>query len=151
MAKGFVYLTAVVDVASRKVLAHKVAITLEAVHAKEVIEQAFNRYCTPEIVNTDQGSQFTAEEFTRVVLSKGCKLSMDGRGAWRDNVFVERLWRSVKYERVYLKAYDSVSAARADVADYLGWYNTNRPHSSLDRLAPDEKYAATLPTLKLAA
>jgi len=96
MARGFVYLTAVVDVASRKVLAHKVAITLEAVHATEVIEQAFARYGTPEIVNTDQGSQFTAEEFTRIVLARGCKLSMDGRGAWRDNVFVERLWRSVK-------------------------------------------------------
>jgi putative transposase len=103
MARGFVYLTAVVDVASRRVLAHKVAITLEAVHATEVIEQAFARYGTPEIVNTDQGSQFTAEEFTRVVLARGCKLSMDGRGAWRDNVFVERLWRSVKYERVYLE------------------------------------------------
>ena len=94
------------------------AITLEAVHAKEVIEWAFARYGAPEIVNTDQGSQFTAEEFTGVVLAKGCKLSMDGRGAWRDNVFVERLWRSVKYERVYLKAYDGVSAARADIADY---------------------------------
>jgi putative transposase len=93
MARGFVYLTAVVDVASRKVLAHKVAITLEAVHAKEVIEQAFARYGAPEIVNTDQGSQFTAIEFTDTVLAKGCQLSMDGRGAWRDNVFVERLWR----------------------------------------------------------
>ena len=92
---------------------HKVAITLEAIHAKEVIEQAFLRYGTPEIVNTDQGSQFTATEFTDIVLAQRCKLSMDGRGAWRDNVFVERFWRSVKYERVYLKAYDSVSAARA--------------------------------------
>ena len=100
MALGFVYLTAVVDVASRRVLAHRVAITLEAIHAKEVIEQALVRWGTPEIVNTDQGSQFTAEEFTAVVLAAGCKLSMDGRGAWRDNVFVERLWRSVKYERV---------------------------------------------------
>jgi putative transposase len=151
MARGFVYLTAVVDVASRRVLAHKVAITLEAVHAKEVIEQAFARYGIPEIVNTDQGSQFTAEEFTEVVLAKGCRLSMDGRGAWRDNVFVERLWRSVKYERVYLKAYDSVSAARADIADYLDWYNTERGHSSIERLTPQEKYVATLPTLKLAA
>jgi putative transposase len=151
MAKGFVYLTAVVDVASRRVLAHKVAITLEAVHAKEVIEQAFTRYGTPEIVNTDQGSQFTAEEFTSVVLAKGCKLSMDGRGAWRDNVFVERLWRSVKYERVYLRAYDGVSAARADIAVYLDWYNARRPHSSLDRLTPDQRYFATLPTMKLAA
>jgi putative transposase len=151
MARGFVYLTAVVDVVSRRVLAHKVAITMESVHAKEVIEQAFARYGVPEIVNTDQGSQFTAEEFTRVVLAKGCRLSMDGRGAWRDNVFVERLWRSVKYERVYLKAYDSVSAARADIADYLDWYNTERGHSSLERLTPQEKYVASLPKLALAA
>jgi len=151
MARGFVYLTAVVDVLSRKVLAHKLAITLEAVHAKEVIEQAFARYGVPEIVNTDQGTQFTAEEFTRVVLAKGCKLSMDGRGAWRDNVFVERLWRSVKYERVYLKAYDSVSAARADIAEYFAWYNAHRAHSSLERLTPNEKYLAALPQLKQAA
>ena len=127
------------------------AITLEAVHAREVIEQAFARYGVPEIVNTDQGSQFTAEEFTHVVLAKGCMLSMDGRGAWRDNVFVERLWRSVKYERVYLKAYDGVSAARADIADYFDWYNTSRPHSSLDRLTPVEKYLAALPQLQQAA
>jgi len=151
MARGFVYLTAVVDVASRRVLAHKVAITLEAVHAKEVIEQAFARYGAPEIVNTDQASQFTAEEFTGVVLAKGCKLAMDGRGAWRDNVFVERLWRSVKYERVYLKAYDAVSAARADIADYLDWYNLRRPHSRLERLTPGEKYLAALPPMKMAA
>jgi putative transposase len=141
----------VVDVASRKVPAHQVAITLEAVHAKEVIEQAFARYGAPEIVNTDQGSQFTAEEFTGVVLAKSCKLSMDGRGAWRDNVFVERLWRSVKYERVYLKAYDSVSAARIDIADYLDWYNAHRSHSSLERLMPQEKYPAALPPMALAA
>ena len=151
MARGFVYLTAVVDVASRQVLAHKVAISLEACHAREVIEQAFARYGVPEIVNTDQGSQFTATEFTDVVLARGCKLSMDGRGAWRDNVFVERLWRSVKYERVYLKAYDGVRAAKADIADYFGWYNTHRPHSRLERLTPDEKYLAALPQLKMAA
>ena len=151
MARGFVYLTAVVDVASRRVLAHEVAITLEAVHAKEVIEQAFARYGTPEIVNTDQGSQFTAIEFTDTVLARGCKLSMDGRGAWRDNIFVERLWRSVKYERVYLRAYDGVSAVRADIADYLNWYNAKRPHSKLARLTPDEAYLAALPQLKLAA
>jgi putative transposase len=151
MARGFVYLTAVVDVFSRRVLAHKVAITLEAIHAREVIEQAFARHGTPEIVNTDQGSQFTAEAFTGVVLAQGCKLSMDGRGAWRDNVFVERLWRSVKYERVYLKAYDSVSAARHDIADYLAWYNTQRSHSSLDRRTPDEAYYSGLYPLKMAA
>ena len=151
MARGFVYLTAVVDVFSRRVLAHRVAITLEAIHAKEVIEQALAQYGSPEIVNTDQGSQFTAVEFTDAGLAAACELSMDGRGAWRDNVFVERLWRSVKYERVYLKAYDSVSAARADIADYLAWYNTHRAHSSLQRCTPDEAYFTGLPQLKLAA
>ncbi len=151
MARGFVYLTAVVDVASRRLLSHKVAITLEAVHAREVIEQALARYGTPEIVNTDQGSQFTAEVFTRVVLTAGCKLSMDGGGAWCDNVFVERLWRIVKYERVYLKAYDSVSAARADIAEYLAWYNAHRAHSSLDRSTSDEAYFAGMAPLKMAA
>ena len=151
MARGFVYLTAVVDVASRKVLAHKVAITLEACHAREVIEQAFARYGTPEIVNTDQGSQFTAEEFTHAVLSRGCRLSMDGKGAWRDNVFVERLWRTVKYERVYLRAYDGVSVARADLTEFIDWYNTERPHSSLDDQTPDETYWARLPKMEAAA
>ena len=151
LARGFDYLTAVVDVASRRTLAHKVAITLEACHAREVIEQAFARYGTPEIVNTDQGSQFTAEEFTDVVLKPGVKLSMDGKGAWRDNVFVERLWRSVKYERVYLRAYDSVSAARADIAEYFDWYNSTRPHSSLEDQTPDQTYWQLLPMMKVAA
>ncbi len=112
MARGFVHLTAVVDMASRRVLAHKAAITLEACHAREGIEQALARWGTPEIVNTDPGSQFTAVVFADAVLGKGCRLSMDGRGAWRDNVFVERLWRSVKYDRVYLRACHSVSTAR---------------------------------------
>lgn len=151
MAKGFVYLTAVVDVASRRVLTHKVAITLEACHAREIMQEAFARYGTPEIVNTDQGSQFTADEFTEVVLAKGCKLSMDGRGSWRDNVFVERIWRSVKYERVYLKAYDSVSSARADIADYFAWYNSQRPHSNLERITPEQVYLSLLPKLAEAA
>jgi putative transposase len=151
MAKGFVYLTAVVDVASRRALTHKVAVTLEACHAREIIEEAFARFGMPEIVNTDQGSQFTAEEFTNAVLSKGVKLSMDGRGAWRDNVFVERLWRSVKYERVYLMAYDSVAAARANIADYFDWYNTERPHSKLDRQTPQQTYMELLPKVQQAA
>jgi putative transposase len=151
MARGFVYLTAVVDVASRRVLAHKVAVTLEACHAREVIEQAFARWGTPEIINADHGSQFTATEFTDAVLGQGCKLSMDGRGAWRDNVFVERLWRSVKYERVYLEAYDGVSAARADIAEYVAWYNSSRAHSSLDDATPDQQYFSHLPTLAMAA
>jgi putative transposase len=141
MERGFVYLTAVVDVASRRVLAHKTATTLEAHHAVEIIEQAFAKFGLPDIVNTDQGSQFTADEFARAVLDKGVKLSMDGRGAWRDNVFVERLWRSVKYERVYLRAYVSVSQAKADISEYIDWYNTERGHTSLENEAtPDATY-----------
>ena len=151
MVRGFVYLTAVADVASRRVLAHKVAITLEACHAREVIELAFARWGTPEIVNTDQGSQFTATEFTDAVLGQGCKLSMDGRGAWRDNVFVERLWRSVKYERVYLRGYNGGSEARADMAEYVAWYKSSRTHSSLDEATPNEHYFSILLTLAMAA
>ena len=151
MQHGFVYLTAVVDVASRRVLAHKLATTLEAYHAVEVIEQAFAHYGTPEIVNTDQGSQFTASEFTEAVFSRGCQLSMDGRGAWRDNVFVERLWRTVKYERVYLRVYDTVSEARADIKAYFDWYNTQRGHSSLGKQTPDQTYWQLLPQAKQAA
>ncbi len=151
MRQGFVYLTAIVDVASRRVMAHKVAITLEACHAKEILQQALARHGTPEIVNTDQGSQFTAEEFTAVVLASGAKLSMDGRGAWRDNVFVERLWRSVKYEHVYKHAYANVAAARTKIGAYLDWYNKDRAHSSIDDQTPDEAYWASLPELKKAA
>lgn len=151
MEKGFVYLTAVVDVFSRCILAHRVAITMEALHAREVLEEALARYGPPEIVNTDQGAQFTAQEFVDAVLASGAKLSMDGRGAWRDNVFVERVWRSVKYERVYLKAYDSVSQARADITDYITWYNTQRGHSSLGGKTPDQARIAGVPPLKIAA
>jgi len=151
MAKGFVYLTAVVDWASRKVLAAKVAITLETCHAVEVLQEAFTRYGTPEMVNTDQGSQFSAQAFVHAVKEQGCTFSMDGRGAWRDNVFVERLWKSVKYERVYLHAYDSVTEARQSIMQYVDWYNRARPHSSLDRQTPDEAYVVMLPTGKLAA
>jgi putative transposase len=151
MAKGFVYLTAVVDWASRKVLAAKIAIALEACHAVEVLHEAFARHGRPEIVNTDQGRQFSAQEFVHAVKEQGCQLSMDGRGAWRDNVFVERLWKSVQYERVYLCAYDSVTAARTSILEYLGWYNQSRPHSSLGHHTPDEAYAVMLPTGKRAA
>ena len=151
MARGFVYLTAVVDVASRLVLAHKVAITLEASHAREIIEQAFACFGVPAIVNTDQGSQFTAEEFTQAVRARGCQLSMDGRGAWRDNVFIERLWRSVKYECVYLKAYDGVSAAHADIGHYMDWFNTDRAHSRLNGATPQQAYLALAATLEEAA
>ena len=151
MARGFVYLAVVIDVASRRALAWKVAITLEACHATEILEQAFARFGVPEIINADQGSQFTANTFTEVVLSRGCKLSMDGRGAWRDNVFVERLWRTVKYEEVYLKAYESVSHAKESIEKHLNWYNESRPHSSLGKQTPNEAYTALLPAVKLAA
>jgi putative transposase len=151
MARGFVYLTAVVDWASRKILAHRVAITLEAVHAVEALEEAFDRYGLPDIVNTDQGSQFTAGAFTDAVLGRQVRLSMDGKGAWRDNVFVERVWRSVKYEEVYLRAYDSVSHARRSIGNYIDLYNRKRPHSSLADQTPDEAYFATLPAIKSAA
>ena len=151
MERGFVYLTAVVDVASRRVLAHKVATTLEACHAAQVISEALGKYGTPEIVNTDQGSQFTATDFTDVVLQAGCKLSMDGRGAWRDNVFVERLWRTIKYEHVYKHVYASVADARTLIGRHIDWYNTERPHSSLEDQTPDEAYYASLPKSAKAA
>lgn len=151
MARGFIYLTAVVDWASRKVLAAKIAITLESCHAVEVLQEAFTHHGRPEIINTDQGSQFTADEFVLAVKGQGCRLSMDGRGAWRDNVFVERLWKSLKYERVYLYAYDSVNEARRSIIQYFDWYNRKRPHSQLGRKTPDEAYAVMLPTVELAA
>ena len=150
MARGFVYLTVVVDWASRKVLAGRLAITLEACQAVEVLKEAFVRHGTPEIINTDQGSQFTADEFVQAVKDQGCRLSMDGRGAWRDNIFVERLWRSVKYEEVYLHAYASVKEARTAIMGYLSWYNRCRPHSSLQRKTPDEAYVSLLPGIGLA-
>ena len=151
MAKGFVYLTAVVDVYSRRILAHRTAITLEAVHAVDALEEAYARFGKPEIVNTDQGSQFTAQDFVDAVIKQGVNLSMDGRGAWRDNVFVERVWRSVKYERVYLRAYASVSVARQDIAQYIDWYNTDRGHSSLDGKTPEQVWLSGLPSVTEAA
>jgi putative transposase len=140
MARGFVYLIAVVDVFSRRVLSHRVSITMEADFCVEALEEALARHGKPEIFNTDQGSQFSSAAFTGVLLDHGVAISMDGKGAWRDNVFVERLWRSVKYEEVYLKAYDSVGEARASIGRYLAFYNQRRPHSSLDRRTPDEAY-----------
>ena len=151
MARGFVYLTAVVDVYSRRILAHRTAITLEACHAVDALEEAYSRFGKPEIVNTDQGSQFTAQHFVDAVLDNGVKLSMDGRGAWRDNVFVERVWRTIKYERVYLRAYDSVSEARRDMTQYIDWYNNERGHSSIDDKTPEQFYLSGLPTMKKAA
>ena len=140
MARGFVYLTAVVDWFTRRVLSHRVSITMEAEFCVEALEEAMAKHGRPDIFNTDQGSQFTSEIFTRVLIDNAIAISMDGKGAWRDNVFVERLWKSVKYEEVYLRAYDSVADARSSLARYLNFYNQRRPHSSLDRRTPDEAY-----------
>lgn len=140
MARGFVYLIAIVDWFSRRVLSWRLSITLETDFCIEALEEALTRFGAPEIFNSDQGSQFTSMAFTSVLHREKIAISMDGRGAWRDNVFVERLWRSVKYEEVYLRAYGSVSEARASLGRYLTFYNGQRPHSSLDRRTPDYVY-----------
>ena len=152
MARGFVYLAAVVDWFSPPpsqgqawVLTWRVSITLEVEFCLDAVEEALARYGKPEIFNTDQGSQFTSADFTGLLLENAIAISMDGRGAWRDNVFVERLWRSVKYEEVYLRAYDSVGEARAAIGRYLDFHNRKRPHSSLDARTPDQAYFDALP------
>jgi putative transposase len=144
MARGFVYLAAVVDWFSRRVLAWRLSITMEVDFCLEAVEEALARHGRPEIFNTDQGSQFTSAAFTGLLTENGIQISMDGRGSWRDNVFVERLWRSVKYEEVYLRAYDSVREARASLGRYLDFYNRRRPHSSLDARTPEQAYFAHL-------
>ena len=153
MAKGFVYLAVVLDWFSRRVLSWRVSITMEAAFCVETLEDALARHGKPEIFNTDQGSQFTGAAFTGVLAASEIKISMDGKGAWRDNVFVERLWRSVKYEEVYLHAYESVSAARVGIGRYLDLYNRRRPHSSLDGMTPDQAYFGNpcRPPIRLAA
>ncbi|MCD1636361.1 IS3 family transposase [Martelella mediterranea] len=151
MARGFVYLCAVVDWFSRRVLSWKLSITLETAFCIEAVEEALGRYDKPEIFNSDQGSQFTSIDFTGVLKEAEIKISMDGKGAWRDNVFVERLWRSIKYEEVYLHAYKSVAEARAGIGRYLTFYNSRRPHSSLDRKTPDQAYFNALLAISEAA
>jgi putative transposase len=140
MKRGFVYLAAVIDWFTRRVLAWRVSITMEVDFCIEAVEEAMARHGKPDIFNTDQGSQFTSAAFTGLLADNGIRISMDGKGAWRDNVFVERLWRSVKYEEVYLRAYDSVAAARASIGRYLDFYNRKRPHSSLGARTPDQAY-----------
>jgi putative transposase len=149
MRRGFVYLTAVVDWATRRVLAFRVSISLAADVAVEALNEAIARYGAPEIMNTDQGSQFTASSFIDVLRRHHIRISMDGKGCWRDNVFVERLWKTIKYEHVYLHAYETVSEARTKIATYVDFYNSRRPHSSIDRRTPDEAYFNR--PLKLAA
>jgi len=145
MARGFVYLAAVIDWFSRKVLSHQVSIMMKTGFCIEVLQEALARHGKPEIFNTDQGSQFTSIAFTGVLSENGIAISMDGKGRWRDNAFVERLWRSVKYEEVYLKAYETVSEARASIGRYFVFYNSQRPHASLDRLTPDQVYSTHTP------
>ena len=147
MSRGFVYLAAVLDWATRRVLAWRVSISMNTDFCIEAVEEALAKYGTPEIFNTDQGSQFTSAEFTSLLQNNGIAISMDGKGAWRDNVFVERLWKSIKYEEVYLHAYDTVSDAKAGLARYIDFYNRRRPHRALDGLTPDAVYFDSLPVL----
>jgi putative transposase len=140
MARGFVYLAAVVDWFTRRVLAWRLSITLEVDFCIEAVEEALAKYGKPDIFNTDQGSQFTSIDFIKMLKDAKIAISMDGKGAWRDNVFVERLWRTIKYEEVYLHAYRNVPEAREAIGKYLIFYNTKRPHSSLDGQTPDQVY-----------
>lgn len=140
MARGFLYLVTIMDWSSRRVLSYRVSNTMESDFCVEALEEALSRYGKPEIFNTDQGAQFTSEAFTGVLKSAGISISMDGKGCWVDNVFVERLWRSLKYEEVYLKAYENTREARAGIGAYFEYYNTARRHQGLDRQTPDEAY-----------
>ena len=140
MAKGFMYLVAIMDWHSRRVLSWRVSNTLDTDFCIEALEEALQRFGAPEIFNTDQGSQFTSDAFTRVLKDRGIAISMDGKGRWVDNVFVERLWRSVKYEDLYLRAYETPTELRAGLARYFAFYNTRRRHSALDRRTPDAVY-----------
>lgn len=151
MARGFCYLVAIMDWASRKVLAWRLSNTLDASFCVDSLEEALGRFGTPEIFNTDQGSQFTSDAFIGVLEKHGIDISMDGRGRWLDNVFVERLWRSVKYEDVYLKAYESIGEAKRGLREYFEFYNGRRRHQGLDRRTPDVVYWSMLPQTEAAA
>jgi putative transposase len=144
MARGFCYLVAVMDWASRKVLSWRVSNTLDTSFCTEALEEAIRNYGTPGIFNTDQGSQFTSDDFTEVLKNHDIKPSMDGRGRWRDNVFIERLWKTVKYQEIYLKAYESITHAKKELTKFFDRYNARRPHQGLDDRTPDEVYFSTL-------
>ncbi len=148
MAKGFCYLVAIMDWASRKVLAWRLSNTLDTSFCTEALEEALALHDTPQIFNTDQGSQFTSDDFTDILKKNDIRISMDGQGRWRDNVFIERLWKSVKYEDVYLKAYNSIAEVRKGLAAWFGRYNKERRHQGLDDRTPDEVYWGTLPGVK---
>ncbi len=140
MAKGFCYLVAVMDWASRRVLSWRLSNTLDPSFCTEALEEALKNFGAPEVFNTDQGSQFTSEAFTEILNAQGIRISMDGKGRWMDNVFIERLWKSVKYEEVYLKAYSSIAEARRELGVYFEFYNWKRWHQGLDNRTPDEVY-----------
>ncbi len=151
MAKGFVYLVAVIDWFSRKVLSWRLSNTMDTAFCIEALKEAIQRYGKPDIFNTDQGSQFTSDAFTSVLIDNNIEISMDGRGRWLDNVFIERLWRSLKYENIYLKAYDTVPEVRAGIDEYFRFFNEDRRHQNLKgRQTPDQIYYANL-TLPKAA
>lgn len=150
MAKGFAYLVAIIDLYSRKVMSWRLSNTMDASFCIEALEDAIQRFGPPEIFNTDQGSQFTSDSFTSVLKAHGVKISMDGKGRWVDNVFIERLWRSVKYEEVYLKAYQTMQEARQSLRSYFIFYNQSRFHQTLDYQTPDMVYFGK-PEVKLAA
>jgi putative transposase len=145
MARGFVYLAGVMDWFARRILTWQLSITLCEDFCVDAVDEALRLYGRPEIFNTDQGSQFTSDAFTEVLIENDIAISMDGKGSWRDNVFLERFWRSLKYEEVYLKAYESVAEARSSIGCYMEFYNGRRPHSALDRRTPDQAYYASLP------
>jgi putative transposase len=151
MWRGFLYLAAIMDWTSRKVLAWRLSNTMEADFCVAALEEAIARYGRPEIFNTDQGSQFTSFAFTTTLRDAGIRISMDGRGRWMDNVFIERLWRSLKYECVFLNAFETGSEARAGIGRWIGYYNADRPHSALAGRTPDEVYAIDIEQEKLAA
>ncbi len=140
MKRGFLYLCAVIDWFSRKVLSWRLSNTMHADFCVEAVQEAIIKYGKPEIVNTDQGSQFTSLEFTEMLKGHDIQISMDGKGCWRDNVVIERFWRTVKYEEVYLRAYETTSEARKHLQDYIAFYNTGRGHQALDYKTPDEVY-----------
>lgn len=150
MRRGFVYFVAVMDWATRRILSFRLSNTLTADFCVEALEEAITRYGPPAIVNTDQGSQFTSAEFVETVHRHGIRLSMDGKGCWRDNVFIERFWRTLKYEEVYLHAYDTVSEARQSITRYLKFYNGRRPHEANGTLTPDRAYFESLPVSQAA-
>ena len=142
MARGFVYVVALKDWARRPVLAWRLSNTMDTDFCVEALKEAISRYGASEIFNTDQGAQFTADAFTGALKAAGIQISMDGKGRWLDNVFVERLWRSLKYEEIYLKAYETVAEARLSIDNYFRFYNAERRHQSLNRRTPDQAYCS---------